>query len=230
MSGSRTAHPVLHLARVQVPWLELKGKLMLAAPRRIRNSKSDVQSREEWVFEALMGLKSKAEFHQTCLSQGFWTLGGMSSRNSGSPETIFSWSGWDHLVLPFSAPQEGEASQAGSEWSRLLQGVAQPDLNIHFLPPSPPKGAESWPHEVWWTIKQVQQALQAGKNVLYLDQDCWSTSAFLPSAMALLGDSMLHPHKAVYGLVHGGLGMTPFQYGILVGMECDRATARMVDE
>lgn len=220
MSTSRMADPTLHLTRVQVPWGEHTGKLMLATPRIRRSVKPASGTWERSIFEALLGLRTKADFHQKQEAQDLWKLSAPRTSTSGSGARSFFWPGWDHLILPFPPLNgSGRPSRGMEGWYQLLEESGQEHLPISFLPTTPPNGIESWPHGLLHTVREAHQILQeGGGNVLYLDVDHRGTAAFLPAALSLLSDPMVHPQKAVHGLLHAGLGLSPFHFGVLLGM------------
>jgi hypothetical protein len=211
------ANPTLHLTRIQTPWGNQNGKLMLGTPRRRRPAKGVPGAWEREIFEALLDLRIKADFQQKQEAQDLWKLSASSGRYDGSGEGNFYWPGWDQLILPFDSTENLGPDHKSNAWAQLLIEAHEASLPISYLPTAPPNDITAWPHEVRRTLDDAYRILQGGGNVLYLDLDRRSTAAFLPAALALMGDKTVHPHKAIYGLLHAGLGVSPFHYGFLLG-------------
>ena len=217
MSVTRMANPVLNLTVVQLPFLECKGKLLLATPRRRRPSNAAPGEWEREIFNALLDLRSKGEYGRKYVSQHTQTLSASTVRSRSSEDSHFFWPGWDRLVLPLFSPRILGATNNSDAWTKLLDGPTVAELPISYIPTIPPREITEWPHEVGDALTAVHRDLQGG-NVLYLDLGPRSAAAFLPGALTLMGGIDVHPGKVAWSLLHSELGLNPFHYGVLLGM------------
>jgi hypothetical protein len=120
------------------------------------------------------------------------------------------------LVLAASRKnQDGENQEAMSDV--FGQGAGE-RLAIRYLPSKPPADRDEWHHGLIRTLLEILTLLKEGHGVMYLCTEGKNTAAFLPAALSILGDPEVHPHKALYPLQASGLGLNPYQYGVVVGM------------
>lgn len=216
MTVFRPANPSLHLYRVEIPWVEHTGPLLLATPRRRRLATATAGARGQEITEDLLNLRIQADFSGTYLAQHLWRLSARSTKRESGPQCHFSWPGWEMLVLP-----TGLDKRQGDNQNAILdiscQG-AEGRLAISYLPSGPPATRDEWHHDLIRTLLEILALLRKGRGVLYLCLDGKSTAAFLPAALSILGRPEVHPQKALYPLQAAGLGLTPYQYGLFVGM------------
>jgi len=216
MTVFRPANASLDLYRVEIPWVEHTGPLLLATPRRRRVATATPGARERDIFEALLNLRIQAEFYETSVAQHLWTLNARLTRRESSPQGHLSWPGWEMLVLPSSLEKHQGDNQ--NPISDVFCQGAEGRLAIRYLPSKPPADRDEWHHGFMRTLLEILTLLKKGRGVLYLCVEGKSTAAFLPAAMSILGRPEVHPHKALYPLQAAELGLNPYQYGVFVGM------------
>lgn len=216
MTASLLANPTLHLHLVQVPWVEYPGTLLLASPRKRRpvGAASGLWERE--ILEALLELRTKSYFDKNCKTQSTWELEAYSGRPNTESEGSLAWPGWQQVVLPFREDSKGTPSCNPNAWKDLLKEFGASGSDYQGLPTHLPATALDWPHDLKGTLGRILALLQQGAGVIYLDLEPKGTAAFLPAALAQLGDPTVHPHIALYPVSR--LGLSPYQYGVLVGM------------
>lgn len=207
MPNSRKAHPLLHLYRISVPWSRYPGTLLLATPRR-RPPRTNQEGWQNSIMDAIYELRSKVVFNLVSESQVRDRLEPWSLREETSKGEHLYWPGWETLILP-------------SGW-RPSEPTKSEGTQIDFLPTVPPADPREWDHQFQWaievTIPSLMKQLQGGCGAIYFCPDGIATAGLLPALLSLLGDPMVHPGKVVWPLGDGGLGLTPFQHGILLGL------------
>jgi hypothetical protein len=207
MPTPRPAHPLLHLHRINVPWVNTPGTLLLATPRR-RAPREDQDGWQKDILDALHGLQNKMVFQLASEDQVVDRLGPYSERKGGPEGETLVWSGWESLILP-------------SEW-RNCDPTGHDGAQIEFLPVAPPVDPLDWDHQFQWaaevTVPRLLKQLQEGHGTLYFCPEGMATAGLLPALLSLLWDPMVHPHKVVFPLGASGLGLTSFQRGILLGL------------
>lgn len=207
MPTPRTANPLLHLHRIRVPWADYPGTLLLATPRR-RAPREGQDGWQKNLLDAIYGLQNKAMFRLAWLNGVVDRLDADSTREDTSEGETLVWPGWESLILP-------------SEW-RPCEPNGPEGTQIDYVPVAPPADPLDWDHQIQWavevTIPRLLKQLQGGRGAIYLCPEGMATAGLLPALLSLLGDPMVHPHKVVYPLGQAGLGLTPFQHGILLGL------------
>lgn len=206
MPTPRPAHPLLHLHRINVPWVNTLGTLLLATPRR-RAPREDQDGWQKGILDALHGLQNKMVFQLASENQVVDRLGPYPARKGTSGGDTLTWSGWESLILP-------------SEW-RSCEVPDQEAAQIDYLPVAPADPLD-WDQGFQWAVEGVVpgllKQLQRGRGAIYFCPEGMATAGLLPALLSLLGDPMVHPHKVVYPLGASGLGLTPYQRGILLGL------------
>lgn len=207
MPTPRTANPLLHLHRIRVPWVSYPGTLLVATPRR-RAPREGQDGWQKGILEALCWLQNKVVFQLAPVNQVVDGLDPYPVRKESSERETLVWPGWDSLILP-------------SEW-RSCGPTAPEGTLIDYLPVAPPADPLDWEHQFQWavevTVPGLLKQLQGGRGAIYFCPEGMATAGLLPALLSLLGDPMVHPHKVVYPLGQAGLGLTPFQHGILLGL------------
>lgn len=207
MPTPRPAHPLFHLHRINVPWVNAPGTLLLATPRR-RAPREDQDGWQKGILDALHGLQNKMVFQLASENQVVDRLGPYPAHKGAPEREALVWSGWESLILP-------------SEWHNY-EPTGPDGTLIDCLPSAQPADPLDWDLQFQRAVKEslpgLLKQLQGGRGAVYFCPEGMATAGFLPALLSLLGDPMVHPHKVVYPLGQAGLGLTPFQRGILLGL------------
>ncbi len=193
-------HKALQLYRIDIPWFYHVGNLLLAVPLHKRPPVRDRDQAVAWDLEIRDAL---TELYEGSAYEEVWktdTLGQLIPLDSGEGgcKKTFKWEGWQHLVLP-----TGCTFGLDREWP---------------IPMGPNRNPMEWPHDLWG-LNDILNVLETGGSVLQFHPSGLATAGYLTALLSAMADPEVHPHKVLWPVLHGGLGLNSFHYGILIGME-----------
>ena len=190
----------LCLYRLEIPWFLSAAPLILAVPKTKRPTSRDLAGAANWdsnIREGLMELGKGGVFEETWGEEEPRMLK-LIDWKADPPEQTFKWQGWRHLVLP-----DGITFGLDGEWP---------------IPMQPSKNHDEWPHD-FWGMENLKQRMEQGESVLQFHPKGLATAGYLAAILSLLADREVHPHKVAYPVLHSGLGLSPFHYGLLLGVD-----------